>query len=134
MGRSALHTVRSAPYGASGRRVRVRCATCLAVVVALTCVSTAAAGRLVSVGYAAPSALRGLDVVARVPALRVAEVSTRNAATLRTRPGIRFVDRTVARSRDSGPTPTAGTAAPAEWQWAAAHGDQVPPWVLEAAS
>jgi subtilisin family serine protease len=94
--------------------------------------ATARAGRLVSVGYTAPAALRGLHVVARIPSLRVAEV--RLVPGLRSRPGIRFVHRTVARTGAAAPgMPLAAQVVP-EWQWAATHEDQVPDWVKQAAA
>ena len=53
----------------------MRCACCLAAAAsALLGAATATAGRLVSVGYTTPSALHGLHVVERGPALRIAQV------------------------------------------------------------
>jgi subtilisin family serine protease len=86
----------------------------------------------VSVGYTAPANLRGLDVVSRVPALRVAEV--RDVPGLRLRKGIRFVHPLVARVRTDEPTLAAPATLSAEWQWTAAHEDLVPAWVQQAAS
>jgi serine protease len=111
----------------------MRCACCLAAaVVALFGTATARAGRLVSVGYTAPSALRGLRVERSIPSLHVAEV--REVAGLRSRPGIRFVHATVSRRDMSEPgLPVTASLAP-EWQWSAAHEDQVPAWVQQAAA
>ena len=91
-----------------------------------------------SVGYRTPAALHGLKVVSRVTQLRTAEVVVPNARaerTLRTRPGIRFVQRTVARTDTgsvSAPLTTGGVSVP-EWQWTATHADLVPSWVQDAA-
>jgi subtilisin family serine protease len=111
---------------------------CIAAALALTYTPAAAAGhRLVSVGYRTPSALHGLRVVQRIPALRVAEVrvaGARGVQRLRLRPGIRFVQRVRPRRHTGGPTPLAGAVTVPEWQWTAAHEDLVPPWVQQAAS
>jgi subtilisin family serine protease len=111
---------------------------CVAAVVALACTPVAAGGRLVSVGYTAPANLHGLRVVQRIAALRTAEVRVANARgerQLRTRPGVRFVQRIHARSDTGGPalSTSSGLAVP-EWQWSAAHADAVPAWVTAAAS
>jgi subtilisin family serine protease len=95
-------------------------------------------GRPVSVGYRTPAALHGLRVLQRVPALRTAEVyvqDRRAERALRARPGIRFVQRVVARTRLGNPlVPTlAGMTVP-EWQWSAMHADEVPQSVLERAA
>jgi len=93
----------------------------------------------VSVGYRTPSALHGLKVVSRVAQLHTAAVVVANARVeraLRARPGIRFVQRTVARTESgsvSGPFTTGGAAIP-EWQWTATHADLVPSWVQDAAT
>src|SRR3954452_4419319 len=111
---------------------------CVAAAVALVCVPTALGGRTVSVGYRTPAALHGLKVVSRVAPLRTAEVvvaSRRAERALRARPGIRFVQRIVARTQAgsvSAPLTTGGAAVP-EWQWTAAHADLVPSWVQDAA-
>lgn len=107
---------------------------CAAAALVLACTPVASAGRLVSVGYTAPSALHGLRVVTRILALRTAEVripNDRAARQLRARPGIRFVQRVHARTDTGGPA--VPSAAPA-WQWSAAHADLVPAWVLNAAA
>lgn len=109
-----------------------------AAVVALAYAPIAAGGRLVSVGYTAPSTLHGLRVVTRIDALRTAEVRVPNARAerqLRSRPGIRFVQRAHSRRDTGGPTATASTVlAVPEWQWTAAHADLVPSWVTAAAA
>lgn len=93
---------------------------------------------MVSVGYRTPSALHGLTVVSRVAQLRTAEVVVANARaerSLRARPGIRFVQRTVTRTQTgsvSAPLTTVGATVP-EWQWSATHADLVPSWVQDAA-
>src|SRR5947209_10629013 len=97
---------------------------CVAAAVALCVAPSALGGRLVSVGYRTPSALHGLKVVSRVPQLRTAEVAVANARaerSLRDRPGVRFVQRTVPRAQTgsvSAPLMASG-ATVAEWQWAA---------------
>lgn len=89
-------------------------------------------------GYRTPSALHGLTVVSRIAPLRTAEVVVPNARAeraLRARPGIRFVQRTVARTETgsvAAPLTTGGVAVP-EWQWTATHADLVPSWVQDAA-
>jgi hypothetical protein len=111
----------------------MRCACCVAAaVVALFGATTARAGRLVSVGYTTPSALRGLHVVRRIPALRIAEVRAERG--LRSRPGIRFVDAPVARVDAAEPSVPLSSQLVPEWQWSAAHEDQVPAWVRQAAA
>ena len=115
-----------------------KCVCCLAAVVALSCTPIAAGGRLVSVGYTAPSALHGLRVVQRIPALHTAEVrvaNVRGERQLRARPGIRFVQGVRARVDSGGPSfSTSSALAVPEWQWTAAHADAVPSWVTAAAS
>ncbi len=110
----------------------------LAAACALAFAPAASAHRLMSVGYRTPSALRGVHVVERVPALRVAEVRVANqrvADRLRSRPGIRFVQRVVPRVRTGSPAvPFGSVATVPEWQWSAAHEDTVPTWVQQAAS
>ncbi|HEX3806271.1 MAG TPA: S8 family serine peptidase [Gaiellaceae bacterium] len=99
--------------------------------------ASAAAPRLVTVGYRTPGALHGLRVVRRIPALRTAEVRVANervAVRLRSRPGIRFVQRLVPRTRSGSPVFAQGTLAVPEWQFAAAHEDLVPSWVQQAAA
>ena len=115
-----------------------KCVCLFAAVVALAYAPIAAGGRLVSVGYTAPSALHGLHVVTRINALHTAEVRVPNARAerqLRSRPGIRFVQRAHSRRDNGGPTVLTSTAlAVPEWQWTAAHADLVPSWVSAAAS
>ena len=112
---------------------------CVAAAVGLLVVPPALGGRVVSVGYRTPAALHGLHVVSRVAQLRTAEVrlaSLREERTLRTRPGIRFVQRTVARTDAGGPAAplfSTGATVP-EWQWTATRSDLVPSWVEDAAS
>ncbi len=119
--------------------MRGRNVCCIAAaLLAFTSSQAAAADRLVSVGYRTPSALRGLTVVERVPALRTAEVrlsGARAERALRLRPDIRFVQRVVTRYHAGAPSlPTATSAIVPEWQWSAVHEDQVPAWVLTQAS
>jgi subtilisin family serine protease len=108
-----------------------------AAALALLVSPAAEAGRTVSVGYSTPAALRGLAVSARIAPLRVAVVDLPDTSAvrhLRTRPGIRFVHRLVARRRDGGPAlPGSSLAVPA-WQWTAAHENSVPAWVQHAAA
>src|SRR4051794_1138514 len=105
---------------------------CTAAALALMGAPVAQADRAMSVGYRTPSALHGLHVLSRVPALRTAQVEVKNARTLRARPGIRFVRPLVARTRAEVPLPL--LAAATDWQRAAAHLDAVPAWVLDAAA
>lgn len=115
-------------------------ASCVVAAVAALCaVPIASADRVVSVGYRTPAALHGLRVISRVSALRTAEVrlsGLRAERALRSRPGIRSVQRVVSRSDLGGPaipfTTGAGVSTP-EWQWTAAHADLVPAWVQQAA-
>jgi subtilisin family serine protease len=89
----------------------------------------------VSVGYRMPSALHGLRVVARVPALHTAEVRVSGAAQLRElrrRPGVRWVRPLALRVQADAPVGL-GLATP-DWQWTASHQDLVPDWVRSAAS
>jgi subtilisin family serine protease len=106
-------------------------------VAALSVVPIASADRIVSVGYGTPAALHGLNVVSRVAALRTAEVrlaGARAERALRSRPGIRFVQRTVSRSELGAPSlPLSTQVTVPEWQWTAAHADLVPTWVQQAA-
>lgn len=108
-----------------------------AAVAALYAAPMASADRVVSVGYSTPEALRGLDVVSRLAALRTAEVNLqglRAERALRSRPGIRFVQRVVPRSSMGSPSiPLATGVSVPEWQWTAAHADLVPAWVQQAA-
>jgi subtilisin family serine protease len=85
-----------------------------------------------SVGYRTPSALHGLHVISRIPALRTAQVEVSNARALRARPGIRFVRALVPRTRSDAPIPlpTAGS----DWQRAATRLDAVPGAVLDGAA
>ncbi|HEX4677875.1 MAG TPA: S8 family serine peptidase [Gaiellaceae bacterium] len=112
--------------------------SCVAATVAALCAAPiATADRVVSVGYRTPSALHGLNVVSRIPALRTAEVRLANARAeraLRSRPGIRYTQPVVSRGQADAPAlpfPT-GLSVP-EWQWTAVHADLVPGWVQQAA-
>jgi subtilisin family serine protease len=95
-----------------------------------------------SVGYTTAAALRTalagerVTEVRRVDALRVARVraGAELREHLRARPGIRFVERVRARAAAIEPALQLGArAVPFEWQFAAAHEDAVPDWVLRAA-
>ena len=92
----------------------------------------AQADRAMSVGYRTPSALHGLRVSSRIPALHVATVDVTDARSLRARPGIRFVRALVPRTRAEAAVPLPSAAA--EWQTAATHLDQVPVAVLDGAA
>jgi subtilisin family serine protease len=112
--------------------------SCVAATVAALCVvPIATADRVVSVGYRTPSALHGLHVVSRIPALRTAEVRLANARAeraLRLRPGIRYTQRVVSRVQADAPAiPFAAGLSVPEWQWTAVHADLVPAWVQQAA-
>jgi subtilisin family serine protease len=108
-----------------------------ATVAALFVVPIATADRIVSVGYRTPSALHGLRVVTWGTALRTAQVRVsgiRAERAVRSRPGIRFVQRSVPRSDMGAPSvPLASTLSVPEWQWNAVHADLVPAWVQQAA-
>jgi subtilisin family serine protease len=108
-----------------------------AAVAALYVVPIASADRVVSVGYSTPAALQGLNVLSRVAPLQTAEVrlsGARAERALRTRPGIRFVQRTVSRANMGAPSiPPVNAISVPEWQWTASHADLVPAWVREAA-
>ena len=110
--------------------VSVCCAVALVLVLAPTCL----AGRVVSVGYRSPSALRGLQVLAKVAPLHIAEVASSHLGALRTRPGIRWIRGTVAR-RHLGELHVAGPSrATAEWEYTATRANLVPPSVQRAAA
>ena len=112
---------------------------CFAAAVAafLYVVPTAPADRVVSVGYRTRAALHDLHVVSRLSALRTVEVrvpGTRAERALRSRHGIRFVQRVVPRVDMGAPSvPLTSAISVPEWQWAAAHADLVPTWVQQAA-
>jgi len=112
--------------------------SCVAATVAALCVvPIATADRVVSVGYRTPAALHGLTVVSRITALRTAEVRLPNAGAeraLRSRPGIRYIQRVVSRTQADAPAiPFAAGLSVPEWQWTAVHADLVPSWVQQAA-
>ena len=110
--------------------MRVSC--CTAAALALLSAPVAQADRAMSVGYRTPSALHGLHVISRIPALHVATVDVTDARSLRARPGIRFVRALVPRTRAEAAVPLPSAAA--EWQTAATHLDQVPVAVLDGAA
>jgi subtilisin family serine protease len=116
----------------------VKCSCCVVAAVAMTWSPTAFAGRSVSVGYTTVSALHGLRVTKRVPALSTAQVRVPNLRAvqqLRRRPGIRFVQLERRRAETNAPSfTTAAALSVPEWQWSAAHEDLVPSWVQAAAS
>jgi subtilisin family serine protease len=112
--------------------------SCVAATVAAFCVVPIASGdRVVSVGYRTPAALHGLRVISRIATLRTAEVRLPNARaerTLRSRPGIRYIQRVVSRTEADAPAiPFAAGLSVPEWQWTAVHADLVPAWVQQAA-
>ena len=109
-----------------------------AAVAAFLCVAPiASADRLVSVGYRTPAALHDLRVISRLTALRTVEVRVAGPGAereLRSRAGIRFVQRVLPRCDMGAPSVPFSTALTVpEWQWTAAHADLVPTWVHEAA-
>ena len=110
--------------------MRVGC--CTAAALALLSAPVAQADRAMSVGYRTPSALQGLRVISRIPALQIATVEVTDARSLRERPGIRFVRALVPRTRAEAAVPSPSAAA--EWQTAATHLDQVPVAVLDGAA
>jgi subtilisin family serine protease len=105
---------------------------CTAAALVLIGAPAAQADRAMSVGYSTPSALHGLHVSSRIPALRIARVEVSNARTLRARPGIRFVRALVPRTRSDSPIPLATPGS--DWQRAATHLDDVPATVLDGAA
>jgi subtilisin family serine protease len=106
-----------------------------AMVALFVSVGPALAGRPVAVHYASPSALRGLHVLSRIDALRVAKVETDDVAALRRRPGVLSVRRVVSRLRLGEPgLESQEGGAPLEWQFAATRAHLVPDWVERAAS
>lgn len=112
--------------------------SCVAATVAALCVvPIATADRVVSVGYRTRAALHGLTVVSRITELRTAEVRLPNVGAeraLRSRPGIRYVQRVVSRTQADAPAiPFAAGLSVPEWQWTAVHADLVPSWVQQAA-
>ncbi len=129
------------------------CVTLACFVTALCAAATASASRdgparaqrvEFSVGYTSPAALRAAvsrqhaTVVGRVPALRIAHIrlAADAAARLSALPGIRFVQRVTQRADAGEPALQAasGRSAAWEWQFTAAHVDDVPDWALRAAS
>jgi hypothetical protein len=89
---------------------------CLAAAALLLgCAAARAATPLWTVGYRTPTALRGLQVVRVVPALRVAVVR----GSVRCSPGIRFIQRTQARTSTAEPAVASvgPYALPLEWQY-----------------
>lgn len=107
---------------------------CCAVALALLLAPALPASRVVSVGYDSRAALSGLHVVATVPALHVAEVSTTDLAGLRARPGIRFAEATLPRHRLGGRLVAAPNALAAEWEFTATRSNLVPAAVQRAAA
>src|SRR5437867_3412059 len=93
------------------------------------------AARPVSVGYDSPAALRSLHVLASVPQLHVAELSSADLPALQRRPGIRWIQSTVARRQLGRSVVVAGhRASIAEWQFTATRANLVPASVQRAAS
>jgi subtilisin family serine protease len=91
--------------------------------------------RPLTVSYAGASALRGLDVLSVVAPLHLAKVAPTEIATLRARPGIRWVRGTVARRHLGLSIVTAPRrAASAEWQFAATRSNLVPSTIQRAAA
>ncbi|MBV8080306.1 MAG: S8 family serine peptidase [Actinobacteria bacterium] len=100
------------------------------------CAGTAAsatAGPPLTVHYSTPAALRGLHVTMRIAPLGIAEVIGADAASLRARAGIDWVEPAVAR-RHLGSAPVFAAGPPTEWQYAATRANLVPSSVLRAAS
>jgi subtilisin family serine protease len=102
---------------------------------ALVGAAPAGAARPVTIGYTDAAALRGLHVVLRLAPLHVAEV-TGDPAALRLRPGIRWVQRPVARTHEGRPRleHLQRASAAAEWEFAADRENLVPDAVEQAAS
>src|SRR5690349_5566407 len=113
------------------RRLAVVCASALALLLA----PAALAGAPLTVGYSSAAALRGLDVLTVVAPLHVARVAGVDAATLRSRPGIRWVHATLPR-RHLGSLLAAAPngAAAAEWEFTATRANLVPASVQHAAA
>jgi subtilisin family serine protease len=124
-------------------RATAGCLTALlAVLVAASVPGRGPATARVSVGYATDRALAravttsGAAVVRNLKPLGVAELDVRDIESIRTRPGIRFVER--ARERTSVAEPALSIASVAssvpEWQYNVTRVDAVPASVLRAAS
>jgi len=119
-------------------------------VVATLCAAASAPARIFdgaseradyTVGYTTPGALRaavGNSVDSRIRALRIARVrlTADDASHVSKHPGIRFVQRVRERTSQTEPGLQAvlGKSSAWEWQFAAAHEDTVPDYVLRAAS
>jgi subtilisin family serine protease len=89
----------------------------------------------VTVGYTSASALRGLNVIERLPPLHVAEIATGDASALRLRPGILWVQQPLRRVHEGTLSPaSAQTVAASEWEFAADRANLVPDAVEQAAS
>jgi subtilisin family serine protease len=116
--------------------MRARVATCAFAASALLAAPAAVASRPVTVGYAAPSALRGLHVLERVAPLGVAEIAGADPARLRKRPGIRWVARPVVRAEQGAQASATAHArgAEIEWELAATRSNLVPEAIKRAAS
>jgi serine protease len=104
------------------------------VALALLLAPALAASTVVSVGYDSPAALRGLDVVATVAPLHVAEVASSNITSLRARPGIRWVRPTVPRRHLGQSLAAARHTVAAEWEFTATRSNLVPASVQRAAA
>jgi subtilisin family serine protease len=89
----------------------------------------------VTVSYSSPSALRGLQVLRRIEPLGIAQVRTDDVASLRRRPGVRWVRPSVPRFHLGAPvrTVSSGSAALLQWQLGATRAALVPDWVERAA-
>lgn len=144
MGRTAYPLCRRTNLGCgrgqlSGTRTAAVAAVVLVAVAAVGASGSGANGTDLAVGYATRPALTHALVASHATlvrdlnALQVAQV--RGAAgTLRSQPGIRFVQRVALRSSEAEPATTYTSAAAAEWQLHATHTDAVPDAVLRAAA
>jgi subtilisin family serine protease len=128
--------------------MRLFAATFAAMGVALLSAGAGSATRaptapMYAVGYASRAALARVtaraEVVRSIAAIRVIQVRASSAGTvgqLRRLPGIRFVQRVIARASSVDPAlaTAPGFGAPYEWQYAAAHEDLVPQAALRSAA
>jgi subtilisin family serine protease len=88
----------------------------------------------VTVHYATPAALRGLNVSLLLPRLRIAEVKSLDLRALRARPGIEWLEPAHAR-RQLGSAPQLDlSGARGEWQYRATRANLVPASVRRAAA
>ncbi len=123
----------------SGARAAAAVSVVLAAVASAGAAGRGGDGTELAVGYASRPALTHAlaaghaTLVRDIVALRVAQVRG-DARTLRSQPGVRFVEPVAPRTSQAEPAATYATAAAAEWQLHATRTDAVPDPVLRAAA